>query len=193
MSACWLKRVEKTDSFEFGKNMETFECWGISALLNLRVVKLLNSKVSNDRNTVEELQVFEHLEVVTISIGYDSGLDQFLSSHNQMRCTRSLGVEGLQLDSSKVLVLASMKKISEVRLNGCTFCEKKMDSATIIGSNKMVHPNACFLSLSRIYLKYSKFLKDLMWLMFAPNLTELSVHGGDELEDVIQKEEALVS
>lgn len=110
-----------------------------------------------------------------------------------MRCTRSLGVEGLQLDSSKVLVLASMKKISEVRLNGCTFCEKKMDSATIIGSNKMVPPNACFLSLSRIYLKYSKFLKDLTWLMFAPNLTELSVHGGDELEDVIQKEEALVS
>ncbi|KAF2606825.1 hypothetical protein F2Q68_00043684 [Brassica cretica] len=113
MSACWLKRVEKTNSFEFGKHMETFECWGISALLNLRVVKLLNSKVSNDRNTVEEF------------------------SQNQMRCTRSLGVEGLQLDSSKVLVLASMKKISEVRLNGCTFCEKKMDSATIIGSNKM--------------------------------------------------------
>ncbi|CAN6820031.1 unnamed protein product [Brassica oleracea] len=167
---------------------------GISALLNLKVVKLWKSKVSYDLNTVKELRVLEHLEILTLSISCDSGLDQFLSSHNLMRCTKVLQINGLQLDSSEVSLLASMDTLFLVTLNECTFYEKKMDSEISIISNMVPLHNpthACFLSLSNIFILGSKCLKDLTWLMFAPNLRVLYVEGGDELEDLIQEEKTI--
>ncbi|KAG2327217.1 hypothetical protein Bca52824_009945 [Brassica carinata] len=168
---------------------------GISALLNLKVLKLWKSKFSKDINTVEELRDLEHLEVLYISIHYDSGLDQFFSSHNLMRSKKILEINGLQLDSSWVSRLASMEKLFVVHLRGCTFYEEKMDSAISIRS-KMVPPlqnptNACFLSLSTISIVGSKGLEDLTWLMFAPNLKVLFVRGADELEDMIHKEKTI--
>ncbi|KAJ4882161.1 putative disease resistance protein [Raphanus sativus] len=165
---------------------------GISALLNLKVVKLWKSKVSYDLNTVKELLGLEHLEALTLSISYDSGLDQLLCSHNLIRCTKVLQINCLELDSLEVSLLASMETLSLVTLNECTFYEKKMDSAI----SKMVPPlhnpiRACFLTLSNIYILRSKGLKDLTWLMFAPNLRVLYVEGGDELEDLIQEEKTI--
>ncbi|XP_010419460.1 PREDICTED: putative disease resistance protein At1g63350 [Camelina sativa] len=170
---------------------------GISALLSLKVLKLRGSKARENTKTVEELQVLEHLEVLTLEISYDSGLDQFLSSHKLMCCTQALEISGLQLESSHISRIASMDKVSKLVFEGCTLFEIKIDIIASSRSSKTVSPlqnpeNVCFFSLSRIYLSSCKRLKELTWLMFAPNLTKLFVEGAYELEDIINKEKASV-
>ncbi|XP_013608625.1 PREDICTED: probable disease resistance protein At1g63360 isoform X1 [Brassica oleracea var. oleracea] len=54
---------------------------GISALVNLKVLRLLRFNVWCSPNTLEELQVLEQLEILTIGIIYGLALDQFFSSH----------------------------------------------------------------------------------------------------------------
>lgn len=71
-------------------------------LLGLKVLRLRGSGVSLDLSTVEELEVLELLEVLTIGIGFDSGLVQFLNSRKLMSCTRDLEISGLQLESSGI-------------------------------------------------------------------------------------------
>ncbi|KAL1187653.1 putative disease resistance protein [Cardamine amara subsp. amara] len=164
---------------------------GILALLSLKVLKLRGSRVRNNPNTMEELLGLEHLEILTIGIASDSGLDQFLSSHKLMCCTQVLQISHLQLDISR---LASMEKVHELQFIGCTIYEIKMDITSI--RSETISPlhnptNACFLSLSKISLSFCNG-KELTWLIFAPNLTSLKVYFADEVEEIINKEKALV-
>lgn len=100
---------------------------GISALLKFKVLKLQRSNVSYGVDTMEELQVLEHLEILTIGVNSDSDLDRFLSSHKLMRCTQALVTVGCELESSDVSVFAGMEKLRELVCFQCTFPEKKMD------------------------------------------------------------------
>ncbi|CAN6865187.1 unnamed protein product, partial [Brassica oleracea] len=163
---------------------------GISALVNLKVLRLLRSNVWCSPNTLEELQVLEHLEILTIGIIYGLGLDQFFSSHKLMRCTQALAVKNCQLEYSNISLLGSMEKVHELLLDGCTFSEIKMDVACI--KSKTVPKNACFTNLSRVTLQHCEGVRDLMWLMFASNLTVLFICGVKEVEDIINKEKDYV-
>ncbi|KAL1211010.1 putative disease resistance protein [Cardamine amara subsp. amara] len=168
---------------------------GISALLNLKVLKLRFSGVGTNPSTVEELLGLEHLEILTIGISCDSGFDQFLSSHKLMCCTQAVKIDDLQLESSDIWGLASMEKVRELTLNDCTISEIKKDITSI--RSETISPlhnptNACFLTLSKIHLSFCKCGKELTWLIFAPNLTSLKVFFADEVEEIINKEKALV-
>ena len=169
---------------------------GISGLLDLKVLRLRGSGVSLELSTVEELLVLEQLEVLTIGIGYDSGLLQFLSSQRLMRCTRDLEISGLELESSGISFSTTMNNVQFLDFLGCTISEIKIDMTCIQSntSSLLRNPiNPCFLSLSDVYVQGCKCLRELTWLMFAPNLTYIDVECSDQLEDIISKEKASVS
>ena len=48
----------------------------------------------------------------------------------------------------------------------------------------------CFSNLTEVTIVYCNGLKDLTWLLFAPNLTHLYVQDSGQLEDIIGKEKA---
>lgn len=66
---------------------------------------------------------------------------------------------------------------------------------TICNKSKMVRPlhnprNICFSSLSLVFLGDCRCLKELTFLIFAPNLVELVIDYGIDVEDIINKEKA---
>ncbi|ESQ29122.1 hypothetical protein EUTSA_v100241180mg, partial [Eutrema salsugineum] len=168
---------------------------GLSSLLNLRVLRLRGSGVLWDLNIVNELQVFKHLEILTIGFGYQSGLEQFLSSHKLTSCTQTLEFSGFQLESRGISLPTSMDKLRQLLFSGCAISEINIDMKCI--RCEPVSPlhspkNVCFLSLSHVHIRGCQWLKELTWLMFAPNLTHINVNFSDQLEDIISKEKACV-
>ncbi|CDY26554.1 BnaA09g47230D [Brassica napus] len=55
--------------------------------------------------------------------------------------------------------------------------------------NKTV-TSPCFSNLTQVIIAYCHGLKDLTWLLFAPNLAHLRVTDSVQLEDIISKEKA---
>ncbi|CAH8313050.1 unnamed protein product [Eruca vesicaria subsp. sativa] len=174
-------------NLEFTWNLSSIV--GISSLRDLRVLRLRGSGVPLDISTVEELQVLEQLEILTIGIGYDSGFVQFLSSHRLMSCTRDLEISGLQLESSGISFSTTMNNLQYLDFLGCTISEIKIDMTCSPLRNPIT---PCFLSLSDVYVQGCKSLRELTWLMFAPNLTYIDVESSEQLEDIISKEKASV-
>ncbi|KAF2537574.1 hypothetical protein F2Q68_00019364 [Brassica cretica] len=142
-------------NLEFTWNLSSIV--GLSSLLDLKVLRLRGSGVSLDVSTVEELQVLEQLEILTLGIGYDSGLVQFLSSHRLISCIRDLEISGLQLESSGISFSTTMNNLQYLEFLGCTISEIKID-LTYSPLRSLMSP--CFLSLShvtaRIYNKQEK-------------------------------------
>lgn len=151
-------------------------------------MRLRGSGVSLDVSTVEELQVLEQLEILTLGIGYDSGLVQFLSSHMLMSCTRDLEISGLQLQSSGISFSTAMNQY--LHFLGCTISEIKIDTTYSPDLRNLTSP--CFLSLSDVYVQGCKSLRELTWLMFAPSLTYIDVESSEQLEYIISKEKGTV-
>nr|VDD29139.1 unnamed protein product [Brassica oleracea] len=174
-------------NLEFTWNLSSIV--GISSLLDLKVLRLRGSGVSLDVSTVEELQVLEQLEILTLGIGYDSGLVQFLSSHRLISCIRDLEISGLQLESSGISFSTTMNNLQYLEFLGCTISEIKID-LTYSPLRNLMSP--CFLSLSHVYVQGCKILRELTWLMFAPSLTYIDVEFSEQLEYIISKEKASV-
>lgn len=49
----------------------------------------------------------------------------------------------------------------------------------------------CFSNLTDVFIRGCVGLKDLTWLLFAPNLIRLKLFGLKQLEDIINKEKAV--
>ncbi|CAL9225348.1 unnamed protein product [Arabidopsis halleri] len=133
---------------------------GVSKLLSLRTLRLQKSKKALDVNSAKELQLLEHLEVLTIDI-----------------FSKLIEVEE---ESFKILTFPSMCNIRRIGIWKCGMKEIKIETRT----------SSCFSSLSKVVIGQCDGLKDLTWLLFAPNLTYLDVRFAEQLEDIISKEKA---
>ncbi|CAF2075757.1 hypothetical protein Bca52824_086841 [Brassica carinata] len=165
----------------------------LSSLHNLKILNLSRAGFSLDCNILEELQTLEHLEILTIEIDLQQGLEQFLSSHKLTPATRNLTIRCMQLESSGISLPISMENLREFNIVWCSISEIKM--GTICMESKTVSPldnprTSCFLSLSKVIILDCKCVKELTLLMFAPNLRVLSVQFAKQLEDVINKEKS---
>ncbi|RID79785.1 hypothetical protein BRARA_A02495, partial [Brassica rapa] len=165
----------------------------LSSLHNLKILNLSRAGFSLDCNILEELQTLEHLEILTIEIDLQQGLQQFLSSHKLTRATRYLTIRGMQLESSGISLPISMENLREFNIVWCSISEIKM--GTICMESETVSPldnprTSCFLSLSKVIILDCKCVMELTLLMFAPNLRDLSVKSAKKLEDVINKEKS---
>ncbi|CAH2048039.1 unnamed protein product [Thlaspi arvense] len=187
-----LKKLFHLDLWET-RNLSSID--GISNLHNLKVLKLYYSG-SWRPGTVEELETLEHLQVLIMGFEFVSPetLEQFLSSRRLTSCTRSIMIKGMeQSEASDITLPVTMKKLRYFSICGCKISEIKM--VKISNKSKMISPlhnprNIRFSSLSEVFIKDCERLRELTWLMFAPNLRSLHVRGANELEDIINKEKA---
>lgn len=164
---------------------------GISRLQNLKILDLI---FPSDLNTVEELETLKHLQVLYTRFNDDPlPLEKFLSSHRLTSCTREVYIKNMDLESSGLSLPVTMDKLKYLYTVNCRISEIKM--GTICNKSKTVTPlhnprNICFSSLSLVYLRDCECLKELTFLIFAPNLVELVIDYGIDVEDVINKEKA---
>ncbi|CDY15989.1 BnaC08g41340D [Brassica napus] len=154
-------------------NLESMLCLegvsGISNLSSLKTLKLLNFIMWPTMSLLEELERLEHLEVLTVEITSSSVLKQLLCSHRLVRCLQKLSIKYIEEESVRVLSLPTIQDLREV--------------------NTML-TSPCLPHLSKVLIAGCNGLKDLTWLLFAPNLTHLSVWNSSQLEEIISQENA---
>ncbi|EFH62756.1 predicted protein [Arabidopsis lyrata subsp. lyrata] len=203
------KGVQKLKKLIYLDLEKTFVIWGstgISSLHNLKVLKLFGSHFYWNTTSVKELEALEHLEVLTITIDFFSLFnelrlreleslehsvsltyttpsdypEQFLTSHRLMSCTQILRISNtINLESSGISLPATMDKLRELYIfRSCNISEIKMGRI------------CSFLSLVKVLIQDCKGLRELTFLMFAPNLKFLYVDDAKDLEDIINKEKA---
>lgn len=158
---------------------------GVSKLFSLRKLQILESKMSLDMSLMEELQLLEHLQVLNISIKSSLVVEKLLYAPRLVRCLQILVLRGLEEEeSARVLALPCMDSLRKVIIRKCGMWEIKAEWKTLSLTQG-------FQNLSSVHISSCNGLKDLTWLLFAPNLTSLMVLDSELVEEIISREKAM--
>ncbi|CAL9237953.1 unnamed protein product [Arabidopsis halleri] len=169
-----------------------FSVGAISKLSSLRILELICSNVHVDVSLVKELQLLKHLQVLTITISTE--MEQISDDQRLANCITDLEISAFQQKAFNISLLTSMENlrrlwvenshVSEINTN--LMCiENKTDSSDL--HNPKI---PCFTNLSDVYIGSCHSIKDLTWLLFAPNLVFLQISDSREVEEIINKEKA---
>ncbi|ESQ35601.1 hypothetical protein EUTSA_v10006759mg [Eutrema salsugineum] len=162
---------------------------GISKFSRLRRLGLWNSTVLIDVSLLKELQLLKDLEVVTIDIRSSLVAKQLSSFDRVVKCIQMLDIKDLEKESVEILTLPTMDKLRYLDIEKCGMTEIKTVGATSSWNKSPTTPS--FLKLSTVSISKCNGLKDLTWLLFAPNLTILNVGHSVQLEYIISEEKAV--
>ncbi|KAF3586108.1 hypothetical protein F2Q69_00026537 [Brassica cretica] len=164
-------------------------CDGISNLSRLRTLKLARSQVWLDMSLMKELQLLEHLEFVSVNI-FSSLVGKLLLYDPRVgRCIQQIYTEDRpEEESVQVFVLPAMDALRRISMWNCGMREIEVVEKTPL--NKSPTSPLCFSNLSDVQIRECDGLKDLTWLLFAPNLTTLYVFESKQLEEIISKDKA---
>ncbi|KAG2257651.1 hypothetical protein Bca52824_076945 [Brassica carinata] len=173
-----LQEMKKLIHLNLESTRKLVSISGISNLPSLRSLRLQGSNKTLDMSLLKELQLVEHLENLTIEVSSGMVLEQLLSSHMLVKCIQKVRFNNLG-ESTKVLTLPTMCVLRRLNVSGCRMGEIQIEETT-----------PSFQNLSRIDICVCYRLKDLTWLVFAPNLVDLRVKYSNQLEEIISKEKA---
>ncbi|XVF11265.1 hypothetical protein REPUB_Repub08aG0011900 [Reevesia pubescens] len=181
----------------------------ISAFSKLQVLRIkdccfsLGQEVEDsDEWLVEELKCLNRLDVLTISITSAFALDRFMSTERLCSCTQS--IELVKFKGSKrlnVLSLAkNMKSLNSLYLGYCESLEEvKMEWAReeegrMIKAEPESHIQTsviatqhCFQNLRDLLIDGCPKLRDITWLILAPNLRLVIVSQCGKMEEIINE------
>ncbi|KAK2651490.1 hypothetical protein Ddye_011346 [Dipteronia dyeriana] len=133
---------------------------------------------------VEELLGLKHLNALSITVKSSQAFKKFLSSYNLQSATQSLCLQ--YFDNSKSLnvsSLADMKSLDALSIWNCKHLEElKIGSAGEVEKILEIH---AFHSLVTVYVDCCLKLRDLTWLIFAPNVKKIMISSCYEMEEII--------
>ncbi|VVA91081.1 unnamed protein product [Arabis nemorensis] len=178
-----LQKLKKLMHLNLESMLNLESVSGISNLSSLKTLRLQNFRMWLTTSLLEELERLEHLEVLTIEITSSSALKQLLCSHKLVRCIQKVAIKYLDEESVEILTLPAISNLHEVYIGGCGIREILIERNTSLTS-------PCFPYLSKVLITGCDGLKDLTWLLFAPNLTHLNVWSSSQVEEIISKEKA---
>ncbi|KAL6334013.1 hypothetical protein AAG906_000065 [Vitis piasezkii] len=172
-------------------------CPNLSTLLldlnsDLQMISNGSIESYDNESLVEELEGLKYLTDLGITIASASAFQRFLSSRKLPSCTRGINLKMFKGSSS--LNLSSFENMKH--LNGLTMedfdslREIKFDWAPGKGKETMEYINLnpklkCFHGLHGVDINRCQMLKNLTWLIFAPNLQYLRIGQCNEMEEVI--------
>ncbi|KAG2274599.1 hypothetical protein Bca52824_057154 [Brassica carinata] len=165
-----LKRLEHLN-LETTKSLESI--YGLSNASSLGVLALLDSNVSLDASTIEELQRFERLERLNIDISSSSALKQLLSAPELAYWIEEVCIRDLQSDEACLVLPTTMMQLRKLIIKRSSY------------DTFLIHPKLG--SLSSVTITGCNELKDLTWLLFVPKLTYLKLQCLDKVEEIISE------
>ncbi|KAF3521170.1 hypothetical protein DY000_02059106 [Brassica cretica] len=138
-----------------------------TSLPNLQVLKLYCSCVFIDARSIEELQLLEHLKILTVNVKDALMLESIQGMERLARCVQRL------LDF------------------GYVRREIKIDWKSKEKEDLLCNSSPYFRHLSSIAIYDLEDPKELTWLLFAPNLKHLHVTSSGRIEEIINKEKGM--
>ncbi|KAH9666811.1 putative disease resistance protein [Citrus sinensis] len=178
---------------EYTGNLITIPRQLISNLSRLHVLRMFGAghnafdEASKDSSLfgggefiVEELLGLKSLEVISFTLRSSHGLQMILSSDQLRSCTRALSFQCFNDSTSlEVSALADLKQLKMLRIARSEILEElKMDCAGEVRQ-------FVFHSLNKVEIYGCSKLKDLTFLVFAPNLKSIKVTGSHAMEAII--------
>ncbi|XP_056849369.1 LOW QUALITY PROTEIN: probable disease resistance protein At1g61300 [Raphanus sativus] len=184
-----FQELKKLTHLNLTSTYELCSISGISKLSSLRSLKLFGSNVEGDVNLVKELQLLEHLQVLTINVSTELGLEQISGDRRLVNCIYRLSTRNFQEKPFNLSLLVSMKNLRGFWLTSIR-SDTKWEGSEIDSSDLLNPRRPCFTNLSEVYIVRCRRIKDLTWLLFAPKLIRLNIESSFEVEEVINKEKA---
>ncbi|XP_017985283.1 PREDICTED: probable disease resistance protein At5g63020 [Theobroma cacao] len=146
---------------------------------------------------VEELQCLNHLNVLTLTVTSAFAVDRFLSTEKLYNFIEWIGLQYLK-DSKQlnVLSLASFKSLNTLSLVECESLEEvktvwegegRIIKGAIEIQTSVIASVPCFQSLLDVRIDGCSKLRDITWLILAPNLKRLLVLNCDKMEEIINE------
>ncbi|CAL9010467.1 unnamed protein product [Prunus brigantina] len=158
----------------------------LSNFPRLKVLRILYCGSSNrvffdnEKTMIEELQGLKHLDVLSLTVGGTSCFQNLDSHHILGTCTLTLCLMGKSpssyLDLSDV-AMANMKYLFKLLI-------KDMVDVYPTWITRLKNPN-CFLGLQIVVVGDCTNLKNLEWLVFAPNLINLTVYDCSKMTRIL--------
>ncbi|TXG69203.1 hypothetical protein EZV62_004138 [Acer yangbiense] len=136
---------------------------------------------------VEELLDLKHLNTLSITLKSSQAVEKFLSSYKLQSATQSLCLQ--YFDNSKSLnvsSLAGMKSLDALSIWNCKHLEElKIGSVGEVEKILEIH---AFHNLVAVHIDCCLKLRDLTWLIFAPNVKKNVISSCYEMEEIISAE-----
>lgn len=174
-------------NLEFTRELESVS--GIATSVpNLQVLKLFCSRVCVDDILMKEIQLLEHLRILTATVEDVMILRSIQEVDRLARSIRSLCLSNM---SAPVVVLNT---IALGRLERFTIWNSKISEIKIeCESNGTLQcPNSPgYKQLSAVHVVRLEGPRDLTWVMFAQSLKVLSVSGPSSIEEILNREKGM--
>lgn len=165
----------------------------ISSFSMLQVLRMLNcgefggtldkNFVFDDEFLIEELFGLKQLNELSITLRTPHALERFLSSLKLKSCTHSLRLRfHSEMKSLNISSLADMKHLHKFSISCDGLEEFEIGFA---GNVQRVREAHDFHALHKVYIQNCNALKDMTWLLFAPNLKILDILNCNEMEEII--------
>jgi disease resistance protein RPS2 len=174
--------LKKLTHLDFTYTMKLCSVGKISKLSSLRTLKLLKSKACGDVILLEEMQLLEYLQVITMTISTDLGLEKILADQRLATCINGLEILRFEGKPFEISLLLSMENLRELRVDSIHVSE--------INTNLKFRESPCFTNLKSVAVSNCNSIKDLTWLLLFPNLGMLIIENSEEVEEIINKEKA---
>ncbi|XP_048617603.1 uncharacterized protein LOC106400730 isoform X4 [Brassica napus] len=198
LSWTWIKRLplgltelKRLMHLDLDDTPRLLEVDVIGYLLNLQVLRLFRS-VPMDRSLLENIQLLENLKELNLTVREVDVLERLQSIHKLASCIRHLHLKGITIKDGGTLLLNSMLSLRELNIGMCDIPEITVDWRSTIQRETIHFGNIQKIpylqNIRTVALSWCKGLKDLTWLLLAPNLGDLRLLECQQIEHIINKE-----
>ncbi|KAK3200172.1 hypothetical protein Dsin_023587 [Dipteronia sinensis] len=144
-----------------------------------------DSVVCNDAQLlIEELLTLKNLSMLSITLDNSHALQRLLSSNRLQSCTQSLCLLDLSHPKSIKVSLTGLKHLNNLEICKCEYLEEL--EVDFVGEAQDVRESPCsFYFLGEVAIRECRKLRELTWLILAPNLKRLEISDCDEMEEII--------
>ncbi|CAG7869044.1 unnamed protein product [Brassica rapa] len=174
-------------NMEFTRELESVS--GVATSVpNLQVLKLFCSRVCVDDILMKEIQILEHLRILTATVEDVIILRSIQEVDRLARSIRSLCLSNM---SAPVVVLntKALGRLERFTIWNSKISEIKIDCES---NGTLQCPNSPgFKQLSAVHVVRLEGPRDLTWVMFAQSLKVLSVSGPSSIEEILNREKGM--
>ncbi|CAN7098590.1 unnamed protein product [Brassica rapa subsp. narinosa] len=184
-----LKKLRRLIELNLEFTRELKSVSGIATSVpNLQVLKLFCSRVCVDDILMKEIQILEHLRILTATVEDVIILRSIQEVDRLARSIRSLCLSNM---SAPVVVLntKALGRLERFTIWNSKISEIKIDCES---NGSLQCPNSPgFKQLSAVHVVRLEGPRDLTWVMFAQSLKVLSVSGPSSIEEILNREKGM--
>ncbi|KAE8724280.1 putative Disease resistance protein family [Hibiscus syriacus] len=181
-----LRRIPRNLISSFSK-LQIFRMWYLLSGDYPKEDNVLDG--GNNEKLIEELKCLQHLNILRLPpIQSMIALESFLSLHLLRCCTEALELWYFRESNVfNVLCLENMERLERLDIMGCENMEEMKMGELHIRFSLIADYTSRFHALREVAISFCHKLKDVTWLILAPNLRSISLSHCAKMEEILSE------